>query len=186
MVTILSYQKCRSVLPVITFTDDSSTGMYSAGACNVDFATSGVKRLKIADDLITSNVPITAPTVSAIVLTSDSMLSWNVTIPFTLLSLFASGAVTASGYYPSNNSGATFFPGAMNNTSQSYGTVTFYAPCAMIVEFTKLIKHNINYKLHNVFTDGILDDDTYMMFFFENPNFYFGRIDIIIIKFIIL
>ena len=47
----------------------------------------------------------------------------------------------------------------------------------MIVEFTKLIKHNINYKLHNVFTDGILDDDTYMMFFFENPNFYFGRID---------
>ena len=47
----------------------------------------------------------------------------------------------------------------------------------MIVEFTKLIKHNINYKLHNVFTDGILDDDTYMMFYFENPNFYFGRID---------
>lgn len=47
----------------------------------------------------------------------------------------------------------------------------------MIVEFTKLIKHTINYKLHNVFTDGILDDDTYMMFYFENPNFYFGRID---------
>lgn len=47
----------------------------------------------------------------------------------------------------------------------------------MIVEFTKLIKHNINYKLHNVFTDGILDDDTYMMFYFENPNFYFGRIE---------
>jgi len=47
----------------------------------------------------------------------------------------------------------------------------------MIVEFTKLIKHNINYKLHNVFTDGILDDDTYMMFYFKNPNFYFGRID---------
>ena len=47
----------------------------------------------------------------------------------------------------------------------------------MIVEFTKLIKHTINYKLHNVFTDGILDDDTYMMFYFENPNCYFGRID---------
>jgi hypothetical protein len=114
--------------PSYTFTDDSSTGMYSAGSVN--FVTTGAKRLKIADDLITSYVPITAPTVSAIVLTGDSMLSWNVTIPFTLLSLFASGAVTAGGYYPSNNSGATFFPGAMNNTSQSYGTVTFYAPCA--------------------------------------------------------
>ncbi len=47
----------------------------------------------------------------------------------------------------------------------------------MIVEFIKLIKHKITYKLHNVFTDGILDDDTYIMFYFENPNFYFGRID---------
>jgi len=47
----------------------------------------------------------------------------------------------------------------------------------MIVEFTKLIKHNINYKLHNVFTDGILDDDTYIYVYFENPNLYFGRID---------
>jgi hypothetical protein len=47
--------------PSYTFKDDSSTGMYSAGAGNVDFATSGVNRLKIADDLITSNVPITAP-----------------------------------------------------------------------------------------------------------------------------
>ena len=46
----------------------------------------------------------------------------------------------------------------------------------MIVEFTKLIKHKINYNLHNVFTDGILDDDTYIMFYSENPNFYFGKI----------
>ena len=46
----------------------------------------------------------------------------------------------------------------------------------MIVEFTKLIKHKITYTIHNVFIDGILDDDTYMMFYFENPNFYFGRI----------
>lgn len=47
----------------------------------------------------------------------------------------------------------------------------------MIVEFTKLIKYQINYKVHNVWTDGILNDDTYMMFYFENPNFYFGKID---------
>ena len=47
----------------------------------------------------------------------------------------------------------------------------------MIVEFIKLIKHKIHYKLHNVFTDGIIDDDTYMMFYFEKPNIYFGRID---------
>jgi hypothetical protein len=72
--------------PSYTFKDDSSTGMYSAGAGSVNFVTTGVKKLKIADDLITSYVPITAPTVSAIVLTGDSMLSWNVTIPFTLLS----------------------------------------------------------------------------------------------------
>ena len=47
--------------PSYTFTGDSSTGMYSAGAGNVDFATTGVNRLKIADDLITLTVPITAP-----------------------------------------------------------------------------------------------------------------------------
>jgi hypothetical protein len=47
--------------PSYSFTGDAVTGMYSAGAGNVDFATSGVNRLKIADDLITSNVPITVP-----------------------------------------------------------------------------------------------------------------------------
>lgn len=40
-----------------------------------------------------------------------------------------------------------------------------------------LLKYQIDYKLHNVWTDGILNDDTYIMFYFENPNFYFGKID---------
>lgn len=47
----------------------------------------------------------------------------------------------------------------------------------MIIEFADLLKNRINYEIHNTWTDGILSDNTFMMFYFENPNIYFGKID---------
>ena len=61
-----------------------------------------------------------------------------------------------------------------------YGTQkdSFYEEMdEMIDEFAKLLKNQINYKIHDIWTDGILNDDTYMMLSFQNPHFYFGRID---------
>ena len=47
----------------------------------------------------------------------------------------------------------------------------------MIVEFTKLIKHKINYDIHDLWEDGLLDDDTYTLFHYDNPHCYYGKIN---------
>ena len=43
----------------------------------------------------------------------------------------------------------------------------------MIIEFANILKNQINYDIHNVWSN----DDIYMMFHFDYPNFYFGKID---------
>ena len=47
----------------------------------------------------------------------------------------------------------------------------------MVIEFANILKNKINYDIHNVWTHGVSNDDIYMMFHFDYPNFYFGKID---------
>ena len=97
---------------------------------------------------------MSAGTVTTTTLTGNAMLGWSLIIPFNLLSLFGAGNLSGGGYYPSNDNGATFFPAGMNNSTQSYGTVTFYTPCAMTVSIYSTILQQNNQGIHQIKING--------------------------------
>lgn len=46
-----------------------------------------------------------------------------------------------------------------------------------IDEFIKLLKNQIDYDIHDLWDDGMLNDDTYQLFHYNNPHLYHGKIN---------
>ena len=46
-----------------------------------------------------------------------------------------------------------------------------------IDEFIKLLKNQIDYDIHDLWDDGMLNDDNYQLFHYNNPHFYHGKIN---------
>ena len=51
-----------------------------------------------------------------------------------------------------------------------------------IFEYCQLLKHQLRYDIHDIWTDGVIELDNedimpYKMFHYDNPHIYFGRIN---------
>jgi hypothetical protein len=46
-----------------------------------------------------------------------------------------------------------------------------------IDEFVKLLKNHVSYDVHDILNDGVLNDDSYYSFHYDNPHWYYGKIN---------
>jgi len=46
-----------------------------------------------------------------------------------------------------------------------------------IDEFAKLLKHHVSYDVHDIWEDGVLNDDSYYFFHYDNLHWYYGKIN---------
>jgi len=64
--------------------------------------------------------------------------------------------------------------------SYNYGTHVdnYYEEFDKVInEFSDILKNQINYDIHDLWEDGLLDDDTYTLFHYDNPHCYYGKIN---------
>ena len=64
--------------------------------------------------------------------------------------------------------------------SYNYGTHVdnYYEEFDEVInEFSDILKNQINYDIHDLWEDGLLDDDTYTLFHYDNPHCYYGKIN---------
>lgn len=64
--------------------------------------------------------------------------------------------------------------------SYNYGTHVdnYYEKFDEVInEFSDIFKNQINYDIHDLWENGLLDDNTYILFYYDNLHCYYGKIN---------